>query len=279
MKLPPTTDMSIAPVSIMEIAHHKGDSTNNFRKVDQEYDYGMGSKWAGLVSEARELAARFNKDMTGGQDLLGTSLNMNLDENEHLGGEDIGVDDEDDEEDDEEGNDVADESAANVLKNVAPDVLSAGGTVNAPPPAFSNDFPFTNDLGDSDSEEDDDEADGEDDENKMSVTPLNPFDIHMNRWSSDGSSDSEDEDDVSNDDPSQSNSLQTLLQCKVCGKKYSKLFNLQRHEAAHEGRSLFRCRTCNTIFPSRELREKVRLFFFKHFLFTNCRHGFHLFSF
>lgn len=251
--------MSIAPISIMEIAHHKGDSTNNFRKVEQEYDYGLGSKWAGLVSEARELAARFNKDATGGQDLLGGSINLNLGENEHLGGEDIGVDDEDDEEDDEEGNEAADETGANVLKSVTPDVLSTGVNVSAPPPEFNNHFPFSTDMGETDSSEEEEEGDddGEDDENKEAG---NPFDIEMNRWSTDESSESEDENDISNDDPTQNNPLQTLLQCKVCGKKYSKLFNLQRHEAAHEGRSLFRCRTCNSIFPSRELREKVTYF-------------------
>lgn len=335
MKLPPTTDMSIAPVSIMEIAHHKDDSTDNFRKSDLEYDYGMGSKWAGLVSEARELAARFNKDMSGGQDILGNSMNVNLDDNGQLGSEDLVDEEEDDEAEDDDEEEETDEhrGAANVLKSVPNNNLNtAVGTITSAP-EFSNDFPFANDIDNSDSSDDDEDEDygdasdniitgGNANDNKITEDG-NPFDIDLNHWSTDESSESEDEsyDTKDGDDlvscvnctvcgkemknkytlkrhmeilhPEESilfnqtdSSLKGYhcrtcnahfenrsllmahakeyhpnnsepLECKVCGKKYSKLFSLQRHEAAHEGKSIYRCRTCDQLFPSREVREKV----------------------
>lgn len=252
MKLPPAADMSLVPVSVTEMSHHKGDSPDNVRKGEQDYDYGMGSKWAGLVSEARELAARFNKDMSGDQEMMDGSIGMNAAGNGHMGDEDLGIDDDEDDEDGDDEDDEGNEDAPNVLKSVPSAILNSVGVANARHSEFRNGFPFSNNVDNSDSSDDDEDDEDGDGLNHGRRIPGNAFDIEMHQWSTDESNDS----DFGTQDANQKELNFELMECKHCGKQYSKFYRLQRHEAAHEGKSTFPCQTCNQIFSSKAILEK-----------------------
>lgn len=247
--------MSLAPVSMMEIAHHKGDSSDNFRKGDQDYDYGLGSKWAGLVSEARELAARFNKDISGGQDMLGGPDNMNLAANGHLGSDHLTNGDQDDDDEDGDDEDEEDEdnehghqSSSNLLNNVSTSAMNANRALNSSG-NFVNSFPFAHRASNSDSSDDDEGIRG----GHRISNDTNPFDMDLNQWSSDDSTDS--------DNDSLPKVINEPLECRFCGKSYDKVSRLQHHEGAHEGKHVYQCRTCDQIFASRDIREKVSCFY------------------
>ncbi|PSN39662.1 hypothetical protein C0J52_18471 [Blattella germanica] len=52
--------------------------------------------------------------------------------------------------------------------------------------------------------------------------------------------------------------IKKSLSCHICGKKYTKIGSLNKHELQHEGKGTFRCRPCGEMFTTEAERTKHR---------------------